>query len=236
MPNIDALCASFATLLRLSFLLLIFQCQCISILWRRRQSSGIDLWQRHCILLHLKEIFLEIGTRKKFCSKINVKCCRAEREGGWKGSQTDREVGVSKATPFISVTPCRVANLLLDWQPGRVCWDAGEQLPSCVSSVTTVKVCLCLCVCECATFLWHVRNGAESVTQNCRQIAWNDFISFIYDANVRVAFWATDAALRPQNYYHFKPFLVRWLTANIQIDWTLKKHFKLQVQVNKIFK
>lgn len=49
MPNIDALCATFATLL-----LLIFQCQCISILWRcdvrrpprrrrRRQSSGIDL-------------------------------------------------------------------------------------------------------------------------------------------------------------------------------------------------
>jgi len=29
------------------------------------QSSGIDLWQRHCILLYLKEIFLEIGTRQK---------------------------------------------------------------------------------------------------------------------------------------------------------------------------
>lgn len=82
MPNIDALCATFATLL-----LLIFQCQCISILRRcdvrrpprrrRRQSSGIDLWQRHCILLHLKEIFLEIGTRKKFCWKINVKWHRA---------------------------------------------------------------------------------------------------------------------------------------------------------------
>jgi len=28
-----------------------------------------------------------------------------------------------------------------------------------------------VCVCVCGAFLWHVRNGAESVTQNCRQIA-----------------------------------------------------------------
>lgn len=79
------------------------------------------------------------------------------RGRGGKGSQTDREVGVSKATPFISVTPCRVANLLLDWQPGRV-W---ELLPGFVCSATTVKVSLCVCVLhfygmwEMAQKVWH---------------------------------------------------------------------------------
>jgi len=60
--------------------------------------------------------------------------------------------------------------------------------------------------CVCGAFLWHVRNGAESVTQNWRQIAWNDFISFIYDADARVALYRlleNEVALSPHIDFSF---------------------------------
>jgi len=49
------------------------------------------------------------------------------------------EVGVSKAEPFISVTPCRVANLE-PWDPGM-----GGVLP--ILPPYHLVVCLVVCVC-----------------------------------------------------------------------------------------
>lgn len=129
-------------------------------LYRWWQSSGIDLWQRHCILLYLKEIFLEIGTRQRGRKRKMVKFFGVQKNKrkmvgffrratwganwGWGPSE---EVGVSKAEPFISVTPCRVANLALGfWAPVPLSLYT-RPIPSCGGTVSTIDGCLCVGVC-----------------------------------------------------------------------------------------
>lgn len=151
-----------------SLLLWIFQCQCISILWRVAVVVTIERNRFMTAALHFIILKGNLSWNwhtakgrklKSFSWKRNAKWpwewvvfiwgwgwCWSwgfSRGTWWPNGLVgeSEEVGVSKAEPFISVTPCRVANLEY-WEPRDPWYPTSQSWPPTILWCVWLPVCV----------------------------------------------------------------------------------------------